>query len=92
MPLVDFNGSIYPLTASMEPTPVPLTLLSMSGIKIQGSLVASRNSIRELLEFVARKNIKPTIMKYPFTTEGVEQAMQELRDGKVRYRAVLVKE
>lgn len=92
VPLVDFNGSIYPLTAAMEATPIPLTLLSMKGIKIQGSLVASRNSLRSLVEFAAVKNIKPTIMKYPFTAEGIEQAMQDLRDGKVRYRAVLVKE
>ncbi|KAF4976587.1 hypothetical protein FZEAL_6765 [Fusarium zealandicum] len=90
--LVDTNGTIYPLTAAMEATPIPLTELSLKGIKIQGSLVGSRDSMRKLLEFASRKNIKPTTMTYPLTEEGIQKAIQDLKDGKVRYRAVLVRE
>lgn len=92
LPLVDYNGSIYPLTASHDPVSISLLPFTLKGIRIQGSLVASRETIRNLLEFVARKNIRPTIMTYPLTREGIEQAMQELREGKVRYRAVLIRE
>ncbi|KAF5023625.1 hypothetical protein F66182_4327 [Fusarium sp. NRRL 66182] len=92
VPLVDIDGSIYPLTASLEASPIPLTELSLKGIRVQGSLVGSRDSLRKLLEFAARKNIKPTIMKYPMTEQGIEAAMHDLKEGKVRYRAVLVKE
>ncbi|PYH92145.1 alcohol dehydrogenase [Aspergillus ellipticus CBS 707.79] len=92
MPLMATHGSIYPLTVAFEPAPVPMLGLVFRGVRIQGSLVASRQSIRSLLEFAARKNITPTIMKFPLTTEGIEEAMQTLRDGKMRYRGVLVRE
>ena len=89
---MDTHGCIYPLTVAFEPARVPMLALNMKGIKVQGSLVASRNSIRSLLDFAARKNITPTVMMFPLTTEGIEDAMQKLKDGKIRYRAVLVRE
>jgi D-arabinose 1-dehydrogenase-like Zn-dependent alcohol dehydrogenase len=76
----------------MEANPIPLTELGLKGIRVQGSLVGSRDSIRKLLKFAAKKNIKPTIMKYPLTEQGIETAMHDLKEGKVRYRAVLVRE
>ncbi|KAH7313540.1 alcohol dehydrogenase [Stachybotrys elegans] len=91
VPLMDTHGSIYPLTVSMTPTPVPLAHLNMNGVKIQCSLVAPRRSIQSLFEFAARKNITPTVMTFPMTVDGVEDAMQKLRDGEIRYRAVLVR-
>ncbi|KAJ4129893.1 hypothetical protein NW768_006863 [Fusarium equiseti] len=90
--IVDYDGTIYPLTAALESTPVPLTELSIKGIRIQGSLVGSRDSVRKLLEFAARKNITPTIMTYSLNEDGIEKALHDLKDGKVRYRAVLIKE
>jgi D-arabinose 1-dehydrogenase-like Zn-dependent alcohol dehydrogenase len=89
---MDTHGVIYPLTVAFEPSPIPLLELDFKGIKIQGSLVASRDTMRGLLEFAARKNITPTIMTYPLNVKGIESAMQDLRDGKVRYRAVLCRE
>lgn len=92
IPLMDTQGSIYPLTVAFEPAAVPMLEILFKGIRIQGSLVASRDAMRSLLEFAARKNITPTIMTYPLNVKGIESAMQDLRDGKVRYRAVLVRE
>lgn len=92
LPLMDTHGAIYPLTVAFEASPIPLLDLVWKGVKIQGSLVASRDSMRSLLDFAARNNITPTIMTYPLTVSGLETAMQDLRDGKVRYRAVLVRE
>ncbi|KAI9146723.1 FMN reductase (NADPH) [Paramyrothecium foliicola] len=83
LPLVDTQGSIYPLTVTLTPAPIPLLPMGSRGIKIQGSLVASRQAIRNLLEFASRKNITPTVMTFPFTTEGIEDAMQKLRNGKI---------
>ncbi|KAF7589225.1 hypothetical protein BBP40_004567 [Aspergillus hancockii] len=92
IPLMDTNGSIYPLTVAFEPSPVPMLDLLFKGVRIQGSLVASRKAIRTLLDFASRHKIIPTVMKFPLTSEGIEEAMQTLRDGKMRYRGVLVKE
>lgn len=89
---MDTNSSIYPLTVALEPTPVLLLSFNLKGVKIQGSLVASRDTIIKMLEFADRKKIYPTIMKYPLNQDGIVTAMQELRDGQVRYRAVLVRD
>lgn len=85
------HGNIYPLTVSFDASPIPLLELNWRGVRIQGSLVASRHSIRDLLEFAARKNITPTVMTFPLNPAGIEEAMQVLRDGKMRYRGVLVR-
>lgn len=92
IPLMDVHGSIYPLTVDFAPSPVPLLFMNVKGIRIQGSLVASRKSLRTLVEFAADKKITPTTMTFPLTRDGVEAAMQTLRDGKMRYRGVLVRE
>ncbi|PGH12086.1 hypothetical protein AJ79_04485 [Helicocarpus griseus UAMH5409] len=92
IPLMAAQGSIFPLTVSHEPSSVLLLALLLKGIRIQGSLVSSRRSMHQLLQFCAAKNIKPTTMQFPLTIDGAEDAMQRLRDGKIRYRAVLVRE
>ncbi|KAJ5992378.1 Polyketide synthase enoylreductase [Penicillium sp. IBT 35674x] len=91
IPLMDIHGSIYPLTVDFAPSPVPLLYMNVKGIRIQGSLVASRQSLRSLVQFAADKKIVPTSMQFPLTQEGVEEAMETLRQGKMRYRGVLVR-
>ncbi|PYH40866.1 alcohol dehydrogenase [Aspergillus saccharolyticus JOP 1030-1] len=92
IPLMATRGSIYPLTATRTPASVPLAALFLRGIKVQGSLVASRNNLRSLLAFAAQKKITPTTMTFPMTPAGIEDAMQTLREGKMRYRGVLVRD
>jgi D-arabinose 1-dehydrogenase-like Zn-dependent alcohol dehydrogenase len=89
---MDIHGSIYPLTVDLAPSPVPLLFLNLKGVRIQGSLVASRHSLRSLVQFAAKKNITPTTMEFPLTADGVEEAMETLRNGKMRYRGVLVRQ
>ncbi|KAJ6078404.1 alcohol dehydrogenase [Penicillium canescens] len=91
LPLVNTHGSIYPLTVAFEPSEVPMLEMVWKGVRIQGSLLASRSSIRTLLEFAARKKVYPTIVAFPLNAEGIEEAMKTLREGKMRYRGVLVK-
>lgn len=79
VPLMDTHGTIYPLTVDLHATPIHLLSLVAQGVTIQGSMVASRQSIKELFEFAARKNITPTIMTYPLSPSGIETAMEELR-------------
>jgi D-arabinose 1-dehydrogenase-like Zn-dependent alcohol dehydrogenase len=88
---MDIHGAIYPLTVDFAPSPVPLLAMNLKGVRIQGSLVASRRSLRSLVQFAAEKKIVPTTMKFSMDSEGIEEAMQTLRDGKMRYRGVLVR-
>ncbi|PNP39721.1 hypothetical protein TGAMA5MH_08392 [Trichoderma gamsii] len=83
-------GRIYALIVSFDTSAVPMMGLLVRGISIQGSAGAPRAEIQKMLEFAVRNDVKPTIMKWPLTTKGVEEAMQALREGKMRYRGVLV--
>ncbi|KAF2722084.1 alcohol dehydrogenase [Polychaeton citri CBS 116435] len=78
IPLTDTHGTIYPLTVAFEPASVPMLDLVSKGI-------------RTLLEFAVRKKIIPTTMSNLPDTEGIQKAVQDSRDGGVKYRAVLVR-
>jgi D-arabinose 1-dehydrogenase-like Zn-dependent alcohol dehydrogenase len=59
-------------------------------LTIQGSLAAPRQVHREMLEFAARHNIRPIIEQFPMTVDGINEAMERLGSGKMRYRGVLI--
>jgi len=44
------------------------------------------------LAFAALHNIKPVSEKFPLTGEGIEDALDKLEKGTIRYRGVLVAE
>ncbi|KAJ7063652.1 chaperonin 10-like protein [Mycena amicta] len=83
------RSTIYPLTVEFSDLVVPMMPIVLSGINIQGTVVASRAVHKRMLDFAARNRIAPLIEKFPLTKSGVEEGMQKLRDGKIRYRAVL---
>ena len=89
---MDTNSTIHILAVSFETAPIPLLPLVLRGIRIQGSRVASRQHIRDLLEFAHRKRITADVVVFPMSKEGLETAMQKLRDGDIRYKAVLVRD
>lgn len=89
LPLMAADGVIYPLTVSNAATPIHLHDLVTKGIRIQGSCVSSRPSMRKMLRFAAQHHIKPILMEWPMNEQGIEDAMETLRSGKMRYRAVL---
>ncbi|KAL7809534.1 AdhP, Zn-dependent alcohol dehydrogenase [Trichoderma gracile] len=86
------TGKIYNLTVSFDSSSVPMLPVLVKGISIQGSAGAPRAEIRKMLDFAVQHGIKPAIMKWPLNTQGVEDAMKTLREGKMRYRGVLVTE
>jgi D-arabinose 1-dehydrogenase-like Zn-dependent alcohol dehydrogenase len=87
--LMATHGTIYPLTVDHTSPQVPVYFMNHNAVRIQGSLVGGREDIKQLLEFASRHKIRPTIMKFPLTAEGMEDAMEKLNTGKIRYRAVL---
>ena len=64
--------------------------LLLNGITIQGSVVSPRNVQQRMLTFAARQGVKPHVQKFAMDREGIEEAFQVLKDGKMRYRGVLV--
>lgn len=67
----------------------PVPLLS-NGFTIQGSVVASRYIHNRMLDFAALHNIAPIIEKFPMNEESINQAMDKLNEGNIRYRGVFV--
>lgn len=60
------------------------------GYNIRSSLVSSRAEHTDMLEFAAQHDIKPVVETFDLSEEGVLQAFDKLRQGKMRYRGVLV--
>ncbi|RFU79628.1 polyketide synthase, enoylreductase [Trichoderma arundinaceum] len=89
--LLAVHGTIYPLTVSAEHTPIDLGELTGLGASIKGSLTASRRTISELIRFASRHGIKPTVQTFPMTEDGINEAIDTLKNGKMRYRGVLVR-
>jgi len=89
IPIMAPRGIIIPLSVSSGNLSVPYSPLILQGLRIQGSLVASRHTHRQMLEFAARHGIKPMLTKFPLSLDGLKQAWVALEEGKMRYRGVL---
>ncbi|KAF2816996.1 GroES-like protein [Mytilinidion resinicola] len=92
LPLMNMDSVIIPLSVAAGNLEIPYMPLILQGIRIQGSLVASRGIHTRMLAFAAQHSIKPTVMKFPMNVDGITDALQTLNDGKMRYRAVLMPE
>ncbi|KAJ7105428.1 chaperonin 10-like protein [Mycena crocata] len=84
------TGTIYPFTISQGNFDIPTFPVVIKGLNIQGSAVAARSVHKRMLDFAARHEIHPVIERFSMTKSGVEEGMAKLRDGKMRYRGVLV--
>lgn len=62
----------------------------MGNFSVLGIGTAQIASIQAMLNFAAKHNVRPQIEKFPLNKGGITDAMQKLRDGKMRYRGVLV--
>ena len=58
------------------------------GVKLAGSMIGSPSEIREMLDLVVAKKIKPWIEERPM--KEANQAILDMTAGKARYRLVLV--
>lgn len=90
LPLMAPRGAMYPLSVSGEDLKVPYQTLIDRELRVQGSLVAPRQVHREMLAFAALHGIKPIVEEFEMTVDGIEDAMGRLREGRMRYRGVLV--
>ena len=85
------KGIISPLTVELgNYESFPAFPVNIKGITVQGSCVSPRSVVRKMLDFAARHGVRPVVQTYPMTRGGIEEALEALREGKVRYRGVLV--
>jgi D-arabinose 1-dehydrogenase-like Zn-dependent alcohol dehydrogenase len=60
------------------------------GLTIQGGTISSKGMHHQMLKFAEQHQIKPVIEEFSMSVVGITDAMQKLKEGKIRYRAVLV--
>lgn len=89
IPVLAPGGTIYPLSVSNGEFKMPYLPLLYYELRIQGSLVSSRQIHKDMLQFAALHNIRPIIQKFEMSVEGITDCMDKLNDGKIRYRGVL---
>jgi alcohol/geraniol dehydrogenase (NADP+) len=84
---LDSNGTFVFVGIPDEPLTIPIVPLTSKQRRIMGSEIGSPARIMELLKIVEQFDIKPMIESFPL--EQANEALQSVRDNKVRYRAVL---
>ena len=81
------NGSVHMLGLALEPMAIPAAMLISGAKSVTGSSTGSPAALRQLLKFAARQNIAPQIELFPMSQ--VNEAIERLHSGQVRYRIVL---
>ncbi len=82
------NGALVVLAAIQEPASVVPSALLAGQKRIMGSVIGTRDDMDAMLRFAADHGIAPMVERHPL--DGVNDALERLRRGKVRLRAVLV--
>ncbi|EIW83961.1 GroES-like protein [Coniophora puteana RWD-64-598 SS2] len=90
LPLIEPLGTIYPMSVSFEDLKVPYMPFLANSIKFQAVVCPSRGIQNKTLRFAAVHNIKPVMQEFPLNEAGIEEALDRLDKGEVRYRAVLI--
>ncbi|KAI0232783.1 hypothetical protein L0F63_004480, partial [Massospora cicadina] len=82
--LMDIDGKIILVAVPEEPLKINPFSLTRNDISITGSSIGSISEIQHMLEFAAKHKLHPTIEQMPM--ERVNDAVNRVRSGKVRYR------
>ncbi|KAH8889550.1 GroES-like protein [Thozetella sp. PMI_491] len=85
------NGTLVPLTAPNNgPLVLPEMTMFWDTYSVYTSLVASRARHAEMLQFAAKKGVKPVCQVFKFEgSETIEAIFRSLDENTIRYRAVL---
>lgn len=90
LPILANCATIFPLSVAEGDFAIPYMQLVAKGLRVQGSIVASRAVHRRMLEFAARHGVKPVVETFEMGVEGITEAMRKLDEGKMRFRGVLI--
>ncbi|KAL2836910.1 chaperonin 10-like protein [Aspergillus pseudodeflectus] len=87
--VLESRATISPLTVSDKLFSLPHQQMVARGLRVQGSIVASRLVHRNMLDFAAFHGIKPMVVRFPMTEQGIKDCFEALEGGTMRYRGVL---
>ena len=81
------KGRLHVVGAVLEPIPIQAMSLIMGQRSVSGSPTGSPVAIAKMLEFAARHGVTPQTERFPMSR--VNEALERLKAGKMRYRGVL---
>ncbi|WP_035985375.1 NAD(P)-dependent alcohol dehydrogenase [Leptolyngbya sp. KIOST-1] len=84
---LDSNGTFVFVGIPPEPLTIPVGPLTGKQRRIMGSEIGSPATITEMLQVVEKFGIQPLVET--FSLDQANEALQRVKDNKVRYRAVL---
>lgn len=87
--LLSPKGRMHVVGAVLQPMAVPVFSLMGGQKSVSSSPVGSPQTLRQMLDFCARHDIRPQVESFPFS--DVNAALDHLRAGKARYRVVLTR-
>ncbi|TGO15513.1 hypothetical protein BTUL_0039g00290 [Botrytis tulipae] len=90
LPFLAPKAKIFALTIGPGNLALPNMPLLLNGITIQGSVLAPTNVHKRMLNFAAAKGVKPKVHKFVMDRDDIVEAFGVLKEGKMRYRGVLV--
>lgn len=85
------NGDFHNVGLPDKPLPQMMAQdFAPNGSKISGSHIGSRPEMLAMLKMASDKNIKPYIETLDISEKGCKEAVERVKDNKVRYRFTLV--
>ncbi len=84
--LLKNHGTLVLLSVPEKPIGIPVSNL-MRHLKIEGSLLGSRQDIKDMLDFAVKHNVRPWIQKIPM--KDCNEGVNIVKSGKARFRVIL---
>ncbi|MEW5878024.1 MAG: NAD(P)-dependent alcohol dehydrogenase [Acidobacteriota bacterium] len=84
---LDSDGTLVLVAGGPKPLEIPFWALLAKRRRVMGSPIGGRAILKETLELAARLGITPKVEVFPMAS--VNQALEHVRQNRVRYRAVL---
>lgn len=84
------GGTLCVVGVPSRPLSIPVEFLQDEDHSLTGSIIGSRSDMRQMLDFAAQHEVLPWVETLPIRKH--ETALQQMRQGRVRYRLVLAME
>lgn len=89
LPLLARRAVIVLMSIQSQPLNIPYMPFILPGHKIISSTEASTRNHLDMIQFVARHQIRPWVDRFVMSEDGLKEAFTRLESGTIRYRGVL---
>lgn len=85
--IVRATGKVVAVGLPVETMDLSIPKLVLDGIKVEGSLVGTRDDLREAFQFAAERAVDPIVQMRPL--EDINDIFEEMKQGKITGRMVI---